>query len=52
VGTYRDYYIISKGVTQGEHIIFEGLQKGKEGEKIIPEVIEFESQYVEMKSAN
>jgi membrane fusion protein (multidrug efflux system) len=51
-GTYRDYYIISKGVTQGEHIIFEGLQKGKEGEKIIPEVIEFESQYVEMKSAN
>jgi len=52
LGTYRDYYIISKGVTPGESIIFEGLQKAKEGQKINPETIDFKSQYVEMESAN
>ncbi len=52
IGTYRDYYIIAKGVSPGESIIFEGLQKAKEGQKINPEAIDFKSQYVEMKSAN
>jgi len=52
LGTYRDYYIIEKGVNPGESIIFEGLQKAKEGQKVDPKVVEFKSQYVEMKSAN
>jgi len=52
LGSYRDYYIITRGVTPGESIIFEGLQKAKEGQKVTPEPIEFKSQYVEMESAN
>ncbi|HKK38871.1 MAG TPA: efflux RND transporter periplasmic adaptor subunit [Cryomorphaceae bacterium] len=52
LGSYRDYYIITRGVTPGESIIFEGLQKAKEGQKVTPDPIEFKSQYVEMESAN
>lgn len=52
LGKYRDYYIISKGVDAGEMVVFEGLQKAREGQKINPEVVEFESQYVELKSEN
>jgi membrane fusion protein (multidrug efflux system) len=51
LGSYRDYYIISQGLTTGEDIIFEGIQKAREGEKVNPEVIDFKSQYVELKSA-
>jgi membrane fusion protein (multidrug efflux system) len=47
LGTYRDYYIISEGLAPGELVIYEGLQKAKEGQRIEPELIEFESQYAE-----
>lgn len=52
LGKYKDYYIISKGLTKGESIVFEGIQKTKDGQKVNVEVIEFESQYTELKSAN
>ncbi|MCZ4410626.1 efflux RND transporter periplasmic adaptor subunit [Cryomorphaceae bacterium 1068] len=52
LGKYKDYYIISKGLTKGESIVFEGIQKTKDGQKVNVEVIEFESQYTELRSAN
>lgn len=45
VGPYRDYFLIGGGVEPGDKVVYEGLQKVKEGMKVDPKLIEFESQY-------
>jgi membrane fusion protein (multidrug efflux system) len=47
IGPYRDYFLIKKGLSKGDLIVFEGLQKVKEGMRVEPFTIDFESQYVE-----
>jgi membrane fusion protein (multidrug efflux system) len=47
LSTFRDMYLIGEGVEKGELVVFEGLQKAKEGSVIVPEVIDYQSQYVE-----
>ncbi len=43
-GFYNDYYIVSKGLNQGEKIVVDGLQKVKPQMKVNAELIEFKSQ--------
>lgn len=43
--TYNDYYLVKEGISEGDRIVFEGLQKVGPGIEIIPEVTVFESQF-------
>jgi membrane fusion protein (multidrug efflux system) len=40
---FSDYYIVQSGLKAGDKVVFEGIQKIKDGMKIIPEMIEGES---------
>jgi membrane fusion protein (multidrug efflux system) len=42
---YRDFYIINDGLSANDEVVYEGLQVAKNGVKVAPELIEFESQY-------
>lgn len=44
-GPYKDYFLIGDGLKEGEKVVFEGLQKIKNGSVVNPETIEFESQF-------
>lgn len=41
--TYRDYWVVSRGVNAGDKIIQEGLLKVRPGQVIDPQMVEFES---------
>ncbi len=47
VGPYRDYYLIGSGISKGDRLVLEGIQKVKEGMKVEPNVISFKSQFAE-----
>lgn len=40
---YADYYIVSAGLKSGDKIVFEGIQKAKDGMKIVPRPLNFDS---------
>ncbi len=42
--TYKDYYLITAGLKPEDKIVLDGLQKAREGVKVSPEKVEFESQ--------
>ncbi|GAB2475956.1 MAG: efflux RND transporter periplasmic adaptor subunit [Cytophagales bacterium] len=44
-GPYRDYFLIESGVSPGDKIVLEGLQKVAEGLVIQPVEVKFESQF-------
>ncbi|PWJ44829.1 efflux RND transporter periplasmic adaptor subunit [Sediminitomix flava] len=44
---YNDYLIIKEGVKTGELVVIEGLQKVRDGGKVVPTKVKFESQYKE-----
>ena len=37
--TYKDYWVVESGLESGDQIVFEGLQKVKEGLTIHPETV-------------
>ena len=45
--TYKDFWIVLEGLNPGEKIVFEGLQKVRNGVTIVPQVPTFESKFVE-----
>lgn len=45
ISTYRDYYIVKSGLSARESIVYEGLQKAKNGIKVTTEQIDFQSQF-------
>jgi len=45
--TYKDYWIVLEGLNQGEKIVFEGLQKVRNGVEVVPQLQTFESKFVE-----
>ena len=47
IAPYKDYFLIKDGLSEGDLIVYEGLQKVRDGLRIEPETIQFESQYVE-----
>lgn len=47
IGPYKDYFLVKNGLSKGDLIVFEGLQKVKDGMRVEPFTIDFESQYVE-----
>lgn len=47
IGPYKDYFLVKSGLVEGDQIVFEGLQKVRDGIQIEPETIQFESQYTE-----
>lgn len=44
-GKYRDYFLIESGVKDGDRIVLEGLQQVRNGMTIVPEEVEFISQF-------
>jgi membrane fusion protein (multidrug efflux system) len=44
-GKYRDYFLIESGVQDGDRIVLEGLQQVRNGMTIVPEEVEFISQF-------
>lgn len=42
-GTFRDYYVVSKGLKAGDQVLLEGLQKVRPGQKVQPNITEFQS---------
>jgi len=44
-GKYRDYFLIESGIKDGDRIVIEGLQQVRNGMTILPEEVEFTSQY-------
>lgn len=42
---YRDYFIVKEGLSPNDKVIFEGLQRAKNGSIVDAEVIEFKSQF-------
>ncbi|TVR41662.1 MAG: efflux RND transporter periplasmic adaptor subunit [Cryomorphaceae bacterium] len=42
---HKDYYIIHEGISAGDRVIFEGLQRAKKGMTVAATEIEFKSQY-------
>ena len=42
---YDDYYVVTEGLTKGDKVVLEGLQKVGSGMEVIPEVTVFESQF-------
>lgn len=43
--SFDDYYIVKEGISEGDKIVFEGLQKVGVGLEVIPEITVFESQF-------
>ena len=43
--SFDDYYIVKEGISEGDKIVFEGLQKVGNGLEVIPEITVFESQF-------
>ena len=46
-GTYRDYFIVTEGLKNGEQVVYEGLQKVRDGAVVSPELVEFTPKYPE-----
>jgi membrane fusion protein (multidrug efflux system) len=44
-GKYRDYFLIESGVSDGDLIVLEGLQLVRNGMTVMPEKVEFNSQF-------
>ncbi len=42
--SYKDYYTVEDGLKEGEQVVFEGIQKVREGMTVNPTLIEFKSQ--------
>ncbi len=42
---YRDYFIVEEGLSAGDQVVFEGLQRAKSGNQVDAEAVEFKSQY-------
>lgn len=40
---YSDYYIVQSGLNKGEKVVYEGIQKLKEGMQIVPQFMELDS---------
>ncbi|MDN3204054.1 efflux RND transporter periplasmic adaptor subunit [Algoriphagus sediminis] len=47
LGPYRDYFLISEGLQEGDQVVLEALQKVAAGQKIQPVVVPFESKFSE-----
>ncbi|NVJ86697.1 MAG: efflux RND transporter periplasmic adaptor subunit [Algoriphagus sp.] len=45
VGKYRDYFLISSGIQNGDRVVLEGLQLVRDGMTVQAEEVEFNSQY-------
>ena len=43
--SFDDYYIVKEGISEGDKIVFEGLQKIANGLEVVPEITVFESQF-------
>lgn len=41
---YKDYFVVQEGLSPNDKVVFEGLQRAKNGGMVTPEVIEFKSQ--------
>ncbi|AZQ64667.1 efflux RND transporter periplasmic adaptor subunit [Flammeovirga pectinis] len=41
--TYKDYWVVDSGLKPDDQVVFEGLQKVKEGLAVHPEIVEFSS---------
>lgn len=46
-GTYRDYFIVTEGLKNGEQVVYEGLQKVRDGAVVSPKLVEFTPKYPE-----
>lgn len=44
-----DYYIVTEGISAGDKVVLEGLQKVGSGMEVIPKITEFQSQSTELK---
>ncbi len=44
-GNYRDYFVISEGLSAGDQVVFEAIQKVSSGQVVNPQVVEFKSQF-------
>ncbi|MHA7130609.1 efflux RND transporter periplasmic adaptor subunit [Algoriphagus namhaensis] len=44
-GSYRDYFLVNEGLSAGDMVVLEAIQKVAPGQVIAPEVVEFESQF-------
>lgn len=47
ISPFKDYYLIGSGIEKGDRLVYEGIQKVKEGMKVEPNLIQFESQFEE-----
>lgn len=43
--TYKDYYIVLEGISAGDRVIYEGLQRARKGSAVEATEVVFESQY-------
>lgn len=42
---YKDYFIVDKGLSVNDKVVYEGLQRAKSGVQVEAEIVEFKSQY-------
>lgn len=42
---YRDYFIVKKGLSAKDQVVFEGLQRAINGSSVKVETVQFNSQY-------
>ena len=40
--TVKEFWLIKQGLNPGEKVIYEGLQKVREGQTVIPEVVDIQ----------
>lgn len=43
--TYKDYFIVKDGLSPNDKIVYEGLQRAKNGSLVNPEIVDFKSQF-------
>ena len=40
--TVKDFWLVEEGLKPGERVIYEGLQKVREGQTVVPETVDIQ----------